>query len=221
MATIHAAAEKRAKAIIKLTLAMRAIGEKLDIEPAVIPSHVNSGDVVMAQANILDALAEWMDGAAVALGVEPDKLSEYSGVRKARLVEIAQKRGIEFDPENVTVTILLELLEADDQRRAAAPEFTQMTVKQLKAYAADRNIDLGTATRRDDIIAVLNAAPKNAESATVPTVEADPGEFESVEFDEEGNPRRKTHKAGAKLDGTPLVKHERLQGVDLKVEDKE
>lgn len=35
----------------------------------------------------------------------------------------------------------------------------EMTVKQLKAYAASNGIDLGAATKRDDILAAITAAP--------------------------------------------------------------
>lgn len=37
------------------------------------------------------------------------------------------------------------------------------TVPELKAIAAERNIDLGEATKKDDILAVLEAADKAAE----------------------------------------------------------
>lgn len=34
---------------------------------------------------------------------------------------------------------------------------TSMTVNDLKAYAEEKNIDLGTATKKDDIIAAIKA----------------------------------------------------------------
>ena len=35
-------------------------------------------------------------------------------------------------------------------------------VEEVKAYAAEHNIDLGEATKKDDIIAVISAATSNA-----------------------------------------------------------
>jgi hypothetical protein len=37
----------------------------------------------------------------------------------------------------------------------ATPDFGSMTVKELLAYAADRDIALGTATKKDEILAIL------------------------------------------------------------------
>ncbi|MGO6999009.1 hypothetical protein [Rhizobium leguminosarum] len=44
------------------------------------------------------------------------------------------------------------------------PAFDDMNMGQLKAYAAERQIDLGTATRRAEIIAVLKAVRSGDEA---------------------------------------------------------
>ena len=44
----------------------------------------------------------------------------------------------------------------------SASPFSGMKVDELKAYAAEHNIDLGEATKKDDIIAVISAATSNA-----------------------------------------------------------
>ena len=43
-------------------------------------------------------------------------------------------------------------------RVAEAPAFRSMNLDQLRQYAADHNIDLGGATRKDDIVAAIKAA---------------------------------------------------------------
>jgi len=46
-------------------------------------------------------------------------------------------------------------VEVDDRE---APDFAEMNIGQLKAFAAERQIDLGAATRKAEIIAVLETS---------------------------------------------------------------
>jgi len=43
----------------------------------------------------------------------------------------------------------------DAEVAAVLPAFDDLTIKQLRAYAAEKGIDLGKATRKADIIALL------------------------------------------------------------------
>lgn len=45
---------------------------------------------------------------------------------------------------------------------ASASTFSGMKVDELKAYAAKHNIDLGNATKKEEIVAVISAATSNA-----------------------------------------------------------
>ena len=48
--------------------------------------------------------------------------------------------------------------EGEKEENTEAPALEEMTVANLKAYAAAKGIDLGTATKKTDIIAAINAA---------------------------------------------------------------
>lgn len=52
-------------------------------------------------------------------------------------------------------------VEVISENTSASP-FSGMKVDELKAYAAEHNIDLGEATKKDDIISVISAATSNA-----------------------------------------------------------
>jgi hypothetical protein len=72
---------------------------------------------------------------------------------------------VELDPSDKTVKELItkELLSTDlgDKRVGdAAPSLDKMTVDQLKAHAFSNNIDLGSATKKDEILAVIQSASK-------------------------------------------------------------
>ena len=51
-----------------------------------------------------------------------------------------------------------EQAEGEKEENTEAPALEEMTVANLKAYAAAKGIDLGTATKKADIIAAINAA---------------------------------------------------------------
>lgn len=61
--------------------------------------------------------------------------------------------------------------------RAEGDSFEGMTVPALKALAAERNVDLGDATKKADIIAALELAAEEAAKAEVvePAAEAETG----------------------------------------------
>lgn len=48
--------------------------------------------------------------------------------------------------------------EGEKEENTEPPALEEMTVAELKAYAAENSIDLGTATKKADIIAAINAA---------------------------------------------------------------
>lgn len=58
------------------------------------------------------------------------------------------------------------------------PEFETMTLKQLKSYAKDNNIDLGEATKKSDILLILNNESKNEEDVNMEENNALAGEME-------------------------------------------
>lgn len=43
--------------------------------------------------------------------------------------------------------------------KEAEPDFMSMKIDELRAYAEGKGIDLGSATKKDDIIAVLKSKP--------------------------------------------------------------
>ena len=51
-----------------------------------------------------------------------------------------------------------EQAEGEKEENTAAPSLEEMTVANLKDYAAANSIDLGAATKKADIIAAINAA---------------------------------------------------------------
>lgn len=84
----------------------------------------------------------------------PDGVDDAMAARlvdKGMVVEIGDHSEPEPVPEpNHTV---------DEQEQGEVKlDLSGMNLDQLRTYAADHNIDLGGATRKDDIIAAINAA---------------------------------------------------------------
>lgn len=53
--------------------------------------------------------------------------------------------------------------EEKDDDGDARPNFSKMTVDQIRAFAAEHQIDLGQATLKADLIAAVSAVPANPE----------------------------------------------------------
>lgn len=78
-------------------------------------------------------------------------------VRELEALKAVRKIVVE-DPEAQA------LLDAQSQSTGGA-DLNAMTVANLKALAEEKGIDLGEATKKDDIIAVIQAANKPADDA--------------------------------------------------------
>lgn len=66
-----------------------------------------------------------------------------------------------------------EWVDADATERSEAPDanLSRWKVAELKAYAEEKGVDLGEATKKEDILALLSVA---AEAANDPDADADP-----------------------------------------------
>lgn len=84
--------------------------------------------------------------------------------------------GSEHDVGEEEAALLYErgLAEPATPPRSETPDAT-WTIKELQAHAEELGVDLGTARKKDDILAVLNAPPK------------DPNEPNSGEGDNDGD----------------------------------
>ena len=99
-------------------------------------------------------------GAEVELTEAPDvTYSEISILAKCHeclnSIDPAAPENQEEDPDAEGQK---EQAEGEKEEDTEAPALEEMTVANLKAYAAAKGIDLGTATKKTDIIAAINAA---------------------------------------------------------------
>lgn len=85
-----------------------------------------------------------------------------------KLIDVAEKEFscVDAEPE---VDAAPEKLEADSDGDASI-SFGEMTVEELKCFAADNGIDLGKATKKADIISLIEAAMDESEG--LPAVDA-------------------------------------------------
>lgn len=76
---------------------------------------------------------------------------------------------IELDEKNGSLLVereVLEELESDNSQEDDETDIHQMKVPQLKDYAAKNGIDLGEATKKEDILMVIVEAEANANAGT-------------------------------------------------------
>jgi len=88
-------------------------------------------------------------GAPVPAAVDPEVLERFVArgmVMEVQPVEVPEDQADEQESDQVP---------SDEE---PARDFAAMNLDQLRAYAAEHSVDLGGATRKDDIIAVLTAA---------------------------------------------------------------
>ena len=99
-----------------------------------------------------------------AVGVSRDGVTVYPEINKpfdftpkevADLNDLAKVSGIQYLRKPVN--------EGSDDAPDAEVALADMTVPQLKKAAAERNVDLGEATRKDQILALLEAAAAAAD----------------------------------------------------------
>jgi hypothetical protein len=80
-----------------------------------------------------------------------DEVKELEALKAVRKIVVE-------DPEAAALL-------AAQSANAGGPELSEMTVANLKALAEEKGIDLGEATKKDDIIAAIQAGTKTAEDA--------------------------------------------------------
>lgn len=66
-------------------------------------------------------------------------------------------------PESVVGRLGREWVDADARERSESPDST-WTVADLKAYAADNDVDLGDATKKEDVLAAITVSAESKSS---------------------------------------------------------
>lgn len=135
MPVLAAIAYRRGRAIERLKGVMQAIGDKYAVDPiADFPAPKGSRDPLVTQMLELEAFADWGERLADGLGLQP------------------------AEPESVAEQVMPEVSAEDEIAETETEGYESMTVAQLTQVADDRQLDLGGAKRKAEIIGVLRAA---------------------------------------------------------------
>lgn len=173
MTLTAALAARRGQAINRLHAIMQAIGDKYDIPSLADGVHnVRLGtDPYVAQMIEIEAFEVWAAALAVKLGVdlpeaEPEQVIPlpFEGMHMDTLKVYAADRGIPFTTHTSERELLKVLRSQIPGAAVQEPEleleldYESMTIAELRDLADEREIDLGKATLKADIIEAIEIA---------------------------------------------------------------
>jgi hypothetical protein len=170
VATEAAIAILREKSLKRLTVAMHTIGNTVQVDPVQLPEFNHDRNYL--HATQLETLANWAESVAYAL-VARGVPAVPSGGEPTPETETSEGTGEVQPVGDVGETALVPEAGGDEQtevvftpgaqlERAAQPDeainYNALTVTQLKELAEREGIDLGGATRKDEIITAIRTA---------------------------------------------------------------
>lgn len=173
-----AVAARRGQAIDRLTATIQAISEQYDIAPLAVGVHnIRPGtNPHIAQVKQVEAFDAWTLALAEKLGVdlpmpepEPAPPVPFDGMGIEALKALARDRGIPFDDRTSEIQLRTALLrqigwtapvtvEIEEQPDDTSVDLETLTVAELRALAGERQVDLGDATKKADIIDAIRTA---------------------------------------------------------------